>query len=198
MRGTHSIYRDHAPLDGTFIIVILLELVHTTLSRGPISTQVQEFLVIGITSAVRTGLETVAARSGDTTRETGIELAITAFASLLLVVALWLVRQRLHAEHAGHGVVKKNRGSCEPHHRKGLPRDSWIIERSRLRTLGHGRRRRHLPRRKGPRTGECDARLAAEAAPSPVLLAQPAPLVGAALAFGAVAALGGGIVASTG
>jgi phosphate starvation-inducible membrane PsiE len=83
-------------LNGAFIVIILLELIHTTLSRGPITTQVQEFIVIGITSAVRTGLETAAAR-GDH-RDTAIDLAITSLAALLLVVALWLVRQRLNVE----------------------------------------------------------------------------------------------------
>ena len=85
-------------LDAAFIVIILLELVHTTLSRGPISTQVQEFLVIGITSAVRNGLETAAGRGNGTPRETAIDLAITSAAALLLVVSLWLVRQRLSAE----------------------------------------------------------------------------------------------------
>jgi phosphate starvation-inducible membrane PsiE len=100
-----SLFTDHDPmhaalsgLDAAFIVIILLELVHTTLSRGPISTQVQEFLVIGITSAVRNGLETAAGRGTGTARETAIDLAITSVAALLLVVALWLVRQRLSAE----------------------------------------------------------------------------------------------------
>lgn len=76
--------RDHEPmqaavsgLDAAFIVIILLELVRTTLSRGPISTQIQEFLVIGITSAIRNGLETAAGRSSHDPRDTAIELAIT-------------------------------------------------------------------------------------------------------------------------
>lgn len=88
-----------AGMNSAFVVIILLELVHTTLSRGPISSQVQEFLLIGITSAVRTGLEAAAAgRSDGSPREVAIQLAITAFSALLLVVALWLVRQRLNAE----------------------------------------------------------------------------------------------------
>ncbi len=101
----HSLHTDHDPmraalsgLDAAFVVIILLELVHTTLSRGPISTQVQEFIVIGITSAVRNGLETAAGRAGAAPREISIDLAITSFAALLLVAALWLVRQRLHAD----------------------------------------------------------------------------------------------------
>jgi len=36
--------------DTAFLTIILVELLHTVLSRGPIGRQVQEFLVIGITS----------------------------------------------------------------------------------------------------------------------------------------------------
>jgi phosphate starvation-inducible membrane PsiE len=100
-----SLFQEHDPmraalsgLDAAFIVIILLELVHTTLSRGPISTQVQEFLVIGITSAVRNGLETAAGRGKGSARETAIDLAITSGAALLLVISLWLVRQRLESE----------------------------------------------------------------------------------------------------
>jgi phosphate starvation-inducible membrane PsiE len=82
-------------LDSAFLAIILIELVHTTLSRGPISVQVQEFLVIGITSGVRSGLEAVAARGADA-RAVAVSLALNAAGVLILVVALWLVRQRLH------------------------------------------------------------------------------------------------------
>lgn len=44
-------------IDAVFLAIILLELLHTTLSRGPVSQQLQEFLVIGITAAIRHGLE---------------------------------------------------------------------------------------------------------------------------------------------
>jgi hypothetical protein len=80
-------------LDAAFLIIILLELVHTTLVRGPISNRVQEFLLVGITAGVRSGLE-VAANRGDA-RIVGVNLAIDAAAVLLLVAALWLVRQRV-------------------------------------------------------------------------------------------------------
>ncbi len=83
-------------LDAAFLVIILLELVHTTLARGPISSQVQEFIVVGITAGVRTGLEVVAARGE--ARSVVISLAINALGVLLLVGALWLIRQRLHAE----------------------------------------------------------------------------------------------------
>ena len=106
MDAWQSLVKDHNPMkaavsgmNSAFVVIILLELVHTTLSRGPISSQVQEFLLIGITSAVRTGLEAAAAgRADGSPREVAIQLAITAFSALLLVVALWLVRQRLNAE----------------------------------------------------------------------------------------------------
>lgn len=83
-------------LDSAFLVIILLELVHTTLSRGPISSQVQEFIVVGITAGVRTGLEIAAERGNSETLV--VTLAINAGGVLLLVVALWLVRQRLHSE----------------------------------------------------------------------------------------------------
>jgi hypothetical protein len=86
-------------LDAAFVAIILLELVHTTLSRSPLSGQVQEFLVIGITSAVRHGLETAADRGTQNARDTAIDLCITSMAALLLVAALWLVRAWLSTEH---------------------------------------------------------------------------------------------------
>jgi hypothetical protein len=111
--------------DTVFLTVILLEVLHTVLNRGALVRQVQEFLVIGITSGVRHGLE-IAASVGTTHEETRTvcndvavalhhvqrvcrqtsvtlpntgseetvkELAINAGAVLLLVVALWFVRQ---------------------------------------------------------------------------------------------------------
>jgi phosphate starvation-inducible membrane PsiE len=84
-------------LDGAFLVIILLELVHTTLSRGPVTRQLQEFLVVGITSAVRSGLE-VAAERGGGAQAIALSLAINASAVLILVGALWLIRQRLHVE----------------------------------------------------------------------------------------------------
>lgn len=83
-------------INGTFLAIILLELLHTTTSRGPISMQLQEFVVIGITVTVRHGLE-VAATRGDP-RDVVLNLAINAFATLMLVAAFWLVRQQLRAD----------------------------------------------------------------------------------------------------
>jgi len=91
-------------IDSTFLTIILLELLHTTLSRGPISRQLQEFLVIGITSAVRHSLELAAgstgARSGSP-RDLVIDLTINAAGALLLVICLWLVRQQLRPPRDG-------------------------------------------------------------------------------------------------
>jgi hypothetical protein len=84
-------------LDGAFLVIILLELVHTTLSRGPLAQQLEEFLVIGVASAVRAGLEAVAQRGAEA-RSTGFSLALDAVTVLVLVVAICLVRQRLHVE----------------------------------------------------------------------------------------------------
>ncbi|MBV9582162.1 MAG: hypothetical protein JO057_26565 [Chloroflexi bacterium] len=83
-------------IDATFLAIILLELLHTTLSRGPISQQLQEFLVIGITATIRHSLE-VAAERGDP-RDVVVNLTINAVGALLLVTALWLVRHHLRAD----------------------------------------------------------------------------------------------------
>jgi hypothetical protein len=98
-----------AGLDSAFLAIIILELVHTTLSRGPVSRQVQEFLVVGITSGVRTGLE-VAAESGPSDRVAN-SLAMNALAVLLLAGALWLVRQRLQAERAEASAAEPDSAS---------------------------------------------------------------------------------------
>jgi hypothetical protein len=79
-------------IDLTFLAIILLELLHTTLSRGPISQQLQEFLVIGITATVRHGLG-IAATRGDP-RDVVINLTINSGGALLLVGALWLARRK--------------------------------------------------------------------------------------------------------
>ena len=83
-------------IDAAFLVIILLELLHTILSHGPISQQLQEFLAIGITAAVRHGLGLAAS----TTDQHGlvIDLAINSSGVLLLVLALWLVRQRAAGE----------------------------------------------------------------------------------------------------
>jgi hypothetical protein len=133
-------------IDAAFLTVILLELLHTVLSRGPISRQLQEFLVIGITSAVRHSLEiaagTVGTRTetrticnsvraalhrtqqschsatltlpGSSSRGIVIDLAINALGVLILVAALWLVRQQMGVpqdERMGHAPVARG----EPH-----------------------------------------------------------------------------------
>ena len=83
-------------IDAAFLAIILLELLHTTLSRGPISQQLQEFLVIGITATIRHGLELAAGR-GDP-RDVVVNLTVNAIGALLLVSALWLVRHQLRAD----------------------------------------------------------------------------------------------------
>lgn len=90
--------------DATFLAIILLELLHTTLSRGPISQQLQEFLVIGVTATVRHGLDIAASRDSGA-RDSVINLAINAAGALVLVLALWLVRHQVRAdERAARGV----------------------------------------------------------------------------------------------
>lgn len=112
-------------VDKSFLTVILLELLHTVLSRGPISRQLQEFLVIGITSGVRRSLEIAVGTNAETvvhkvcipasrlplhatsvcqkvtisvpapsSRDVVIDLTINASGVLILVGALWLVRQQ--------------------------------------------------------------------------------------------------------
>ncbi len=83
--------------DATFLAIILLELLHTTLSRGPISEQVREFLAIGITATVRHGLD-IAASRGNGQRDVVINLAINMGAALVLVVALWLTQHQTRAD----------------------------------------------------------------------------------------------------
>lgn len=85
-------------VDAAFLAIILLELVHTTLSRGPITRQLQEFLVIGITAGVRSGLEVAAGAREHNPRDVALNLALNAASVLILVGALWLVRQRLRAD----------------------------------------------------------------------------------------------------
>jgi phosphate starvation-inducible membrane PsiE len=87
-------------LDSALLAVIVLELVHTTLSQGSLPRRLQELLAIGITSAVRSGLEIVAgAHAGE--RSTSIDLAVNALAVLLLVASLWLTRRRFGSDEGG-------------------------------------------------------------------------------------------------
>jgi phosphate starvation-inducible membrane PsiE len=83
-------------IDAAFLVIILLELLHTILSHGPISQQLQEFLAIGITAAVRHGLGLAASNTDQ--HGLVIDLAINSSGVLLLVLALWLVRQRAAGE----------------------------------------------------------------------------------------------------
>jgi PPOX class probable F420-dependent enzyme len=107
----------HAAIDGldaAFLVVILLELVHTTLSRGPVTRQIQEFLVVGVTSAVRSGLELAAERG--TGPSVSVSLAVNSFAVLVLVGAFWLVRQSLLSEHVALSKAQRAiRLSSRPH-----------------------------------------------------------------------------------
>lgn len=102
-------------VDTVFLTVILLELLHTVISRGTLAQQAPEFIIIGITSAIRHGLGLVASGSGTETvtrviqghryrvslpgsgspRDIVINLAINAGGVLILVAALWLVRSSL-------------------------------------------------------------------------------------------------------
>lgn len=101
-------------VDTVFLTVILLELMHTVIGRGHLAQRIQEFIVIGITSAIRHGLSLVATSgSGQTVartinhrvyqvtvpgisnpRDTVINLVINSGSVLLLVAALWLIQHR--------------------------------------------------------------------------------------------------------
>jgi len=85
-------------LDGAFLAIILLELVHTTLSRGAITRQLQQFIAIGITAAVRSGLEVAARAGAGNVREVITSVVLNSVGVLVLVAAWWLVRQRMHAD----------------------------------------------------------------------------------------------------
>jgi phosphate starvation-inducible membrane PsiE len=85
-------------VDAAFVAIILLELVHTTLSRGPLTMQLQHFLVIGITAGVRSGLDIAAGAREGSPQQIVIDLALNSVAVLVLVIAWVLVRRRLHTE----------------------------------------------------------------------------------------------------
>jgi hypothetical protein len=101
-------------VDTVFVTVILLELLHTVIGREPLARQAPDFIVIGITSAIRHGLSLVAtaSSSGESVkrviggktyhltvpgsgnpREIVIDLAINSVGVLVLVIGLWIVRQ---------------------------------------------------------------------------------------------------------
>lgn len=83
---------------GAFLAIILLELAHTTLTRGPVTRQLQEFLVVGITASVRAGLEVAAEARTREARDVVTSLAINSVGVLMLVCALWLIRRQFHVE----------------------------------------------------------------------------------------------------
>jgi hypothetical protein len=83
---------------GAFLAIILLELAHTTLTRGPVTRQLQEFLVVGITASVRAGLEVAAEARTRDARDVVTSLAINSIGVFLLVFALWLIRRQFHVE----------------------------------------------------------------------------------------------------
>jgi hypothetical protein len=85
-------------LDQAFLAIILIEVVRTTLSRGRFSTQVLEFLAIGIIAVVRSGLEMAAIAPESTQRGVVVDLAILSLAVLLMSAAYVLVRKRLQEE----------------------------------------------------------------------------------------------------
>jgi hypothetical protein len=91
-------------LDDAFLAIILLEVVHTTLSRGPLASKVLAFLAIGITAGVRTGLEVAAVAPESAPRDVVIDLAIVALGVVLLAVAYVLVRHRLYVERSSNGA----------------------------------------------------------------------------------------------
>jgi phosphate starvation-inducible membrane PsiE len=84
---------------GAFLAIILLELVHTTVTRGPVTRQLQEFIIVGITASVRSGLEVAAEARMRDPREVVTSLAINAVGVLVLVCALWLVRRQFQVGH---------------------------------------------------------------------------------------------------
>ncbi|MGH7709445.1 MAG: hypothetical protein ACREM8_02295 [Vulcanimicrobiaceae bacterium] len=92
-------------LDAVLLTIILVELLRTVLSNAPMARRLQEFLIIGVFSAVRYGLEIVAGARGvphggagaiahPNPRDVVTALAINAVGVFVLVAALWLVRQR--------------------------------------------------------------------------------------------------------
>lgn len=98
-------------VDTVFLTVILLELLHTVIGQEPLARQAPDFIIIGITSAIRHGLGLVATSTGNeqvtrlihghrytisvpggSSRDTVISLFINSGSVLVLVAALWLVR----------------------------------------------------------------------------------------------------------
>lgn len=95
-------------VDAVLFTVILLEVLNTILSRAAMLQKLQEFLVIGIFSAIRYSLEIVAssqhakvenpaAALPPSARETVIDLLINAGSVLILVVALWFIKSHVRS-----------------------------------------------------------------------------------------------------
>jgi hypothetical protein len=75
----------------------MLELLHTTMGRGPVSpAAVQDLLVIGVPATVRHGLG-IAATRGEP-RDITLNLTVNALAAHLLVISLRLVRNQHQEE----------------------------------------------------------------------------------------------------
>lgn len=106
-------------IDELFQVIILAELLHTTLSRGSVSTQLQEFLVVGITVVVRHGLE-LASQGGVTGKgvkpidptQLVIDLVINAAAALILIGGLWLVQQFVRSDRRADSDIAARRASA--------------------------------------------------------------------------------------
>ena len=117
-------------IDTTFLVIILLELLNTSLSRGPVSSQLQEFLIIGITVAVRHSLELVVGKGSS--RELVIDFTINAAGALILAVALWLVRQPLPARRGTRrstdAADQQDTAPAWRLSRVGVQARAWVLE----------------------------------------------------------------------
>lgn len=87
-------------MDTLLLTLILLELLHTVLSHAPLMKRLAEFMIIGVFSAVRYGLEVVASTDRAVSgafvtdpRTVAGSLALDAVGICLLVVTLTLVRK---------------------------------------------------------------------------------------------------------
>ena len=97
-QGTSSIISKG--LDTLLLTLILLELLHTVLSHAPLMDRLAEFMIIGVFSSVRYGLEIVASTDRglngalvNDPRMVAISLALNAAGIFILVVTLNFVRK---------------------------------------------------------------------------------------------------------
>lgn len=113
-------------VDAVLFTVILLEVLNTILSRAAMIQKLQEFLVIGIFSAIRYSLEIVAssqqvkvenpaAALPPSSREIVIDLVINAGSVLLLVVALWFVKTYVRSAVTNPADRQRSQGKDNPH-----------------------------------------------------------------------------------